>query len=156
VKSIRLKYLSLSIFLSIGFCLNAQNDDATVTIVGNPLEADNNIGNNFNINASQTNQPPPLQYQQFAPQEQNIEPTLENGFHMRFQLESPASVERVSSVGSSGSSTSYVGGGYSGGTKVKKRTISMSEKSFNFKKRLKNKLPKKKKKYHPTLCEKFR
>lgn len=135
------------------FSLRAQNNEATVTIVGNPIEADN-IGNNF-ANALQEKQPPPPVYQQLATTDQNIEPTLENGFHMRFQLESPASVERVTNVGSSSSSYSS-GSGSGGGTKARKHTISMNERSFNFKKKLKNWLPKRKKKYHPTLCEKFR
>jgi hypothetical protein len=155
VKSIRLKYLIFCSLLPINFCLLAQNNDATITIVGNPLETDNNIGNNFNNNASQTVQPPPPSQQQLAPIDQNIEPTLENGFHMRFQLEYPASVERVTT--STASSVSYSsGGGNSGGMKIKKKSISMTERSFNFKKKLKNWLPKRKKKYHPTLCEKFR
>jgi hypothetical protein len=150
VKNIRLKYITFFSLLFIDFCLHAQNNDATVNIVGNPLSNDN-PDNNFSNNVIQ-NAPPPPVYQQFATTDQNIEPTLENGFHMRFQLESPASVERVTSIGSSSS----FAGGSAGGTKVRKRTISMSERSFNFKKKLKNWLPKRKKKYHPTLCEKFR
>jgi hypothetical protein len=153
VKNIRLKYFITLSTLLINFCLDAQNDDAVITIVGNPLEADNNIGNNFNT-ALQSNQPPPPVYQQLAPTDQNIEPTLENGFHMRFQLENPASVERVTNLGSP--SAGYSGSSSGGGAKARKRTITMSERSFNFKKKLKNWMPKRKKKYHPTLCEKFR
>lgn len=138
------------------------NNDAIVTIVGNPVDNNDNNGNQFaNSNiANQTNLPPPPAQQQYAPIEQNIEPTLENGFHMRFQLESPGSVERLNTVSGSSSATTYAAGssGYSGsgGAKVKRRSATMAERSFNFKKKVKTVLPKRKKRYHPTLCEKFR
>jgi hypothetical protein len=145
------KYFTLFSFVLLTFSAYSQNnEEATVTIIGNAI--DNNYANQFN--PVQNSVPPPPEQQQFAPINQNIEPSLENGFHMRFQIESPGSAERMSSVNSS--SVSYSGSGSGGGMKVKKRSISLSEKSFNIKKKLKNKIPKRKKKYHPTLCEKFR
>lgn len=134
------------------------NTDAIVTIIGNP--ADNNVNdNNVNVNyannmANQPKDPPPPQQQQLAPVDQNIEPTLENGFHMRFQIESPGSVERMTSVSTSTGSSG--GSAASSGGKARKHAVTMAERSFNMKKKLKNWLPKRKKKYHPTLCEKFR
>jgi hypothetical protein len=134
------------------FCVKSQNDnsEATVTIIGNPVENEN-LGN-LPVNNFQTNQPPPPEQQQYAPKQENIEPTIENGFHMRYQIENPASVERVSNAGTS-SSSSYSS---SGGAKSRRHVISMTQRSFNFKKKFKNLMPKRKKKYHPTLCEKFR
>jgi hypothetical protein len=158
VKKFKLKYLFFHLFLLASLSAFCQNNEATVTIVGNSSDNDNN-GNQYSGNANQTNAPPPPAQQEFAPVDQNIEPTLENGFHMRFQIENPASVERLSSVSSSyaGSSSSYSGGGGGGSAvKARKRAVTMTERSFNFKKRLRSWLPKRKKKYHPTLCEKFR
>lgn len=138
------------------------NNDAIVTIVGNPVDNTDNNSNQFaNSNSvNQSNLPPPPAQQEYAPIEQNIEPTLENGFHMRFQLESPGSVERMNTINNSGSATTYAPGssGYSGtsGAKVKRHSATIAERSFNFKKKMKTVLPKRKKKYHPTLCEKFR
>jgi hypothetical protein len=136
----------------VSVCGYSQDNEATVTIVGNPVNIDN-IGNQFNnVNVYQTNDPPPPAQQQFANPDQNIEPTLENGFHMRFQLESPGSVERISGV-----SSSYSGGSSSAAAgRSRKHTTSLAQKSFNFKKKLKKWIPERKKKYHPTLCEKFR
>ena len=147
-------------FAVISVRSQSANTDAVVTIIGNP--ADNNVNdNNVNVNyannmANQPNNPPPPQQQQFAPIEQNIEPTLENGFHMRFQIESPGSVERMASVGTSSGSSSSGGASVSSGGKARRHAVTMTERSFNMKKKLNNWLPKRKKKYHPTLCEKFR
>jgi hypothetical protein len=143
-------YLFFHSFIFASLTAYCQNNEATVTIVGNPVDQ----GNQYS-NAYQTNEPPPPAQQQFATTEQNIEPTLENGFHMRFQLESPGSVERINSVNTASSFSSGSGAG-GAGVKVKKRSVSISERTFNVKKKLKNKMPKFKKKYHPTLCEKFR
>ncbi|MCW3071045.1 MAG: hypothetical protein JWO44_935 [Bacteroidetes bacterium] len=160
MKNFRLTYLFFSSFTLASLCGYSQNNEATVTIVGNPVDNDP-TGNQFsNINYQTNAPPPPPAQQEFAPVNENIEPTLENGFHMRFQIESPGSVERLSGAGTStpSSSGSYYSAGSGGGSgaKVRKRAISMTERSFNFKKKLKNWMPKRKKKYHPTLCEKFR
>jgi hypothetical protein len=154
VKKLKLKYLVFNSLMLVPFGAFCQNNEATVTIVGNPVDNDNQ-GNQYSN--YQTNQPPPPAQQELAPLEQNIEPTLENGFHMRFQLESPGSVERLNAVSaSSSSSSSYSGSGGGTGLKVKKHSVSMAQRSFNFKKKLKNWMPKRKKTYRPTLCEKFR
>jgi hypothetical protein len=147
----KFKYLISCCLALISFSAFSQNnEEATVTIIGNAI--DNNIGNQFN--PVQAKEPPPPEQQQYAPINQNIEPTLENGFHMRFQVEGSGSSDRGNSVGSS--SVSYGGSGAGGGARVHKHSASLSERTFNFKKKLKNKIPKRKKKYHPTLCEKFR
>lgn len=154
MKKIKIKYLFFHLFVFASICVYSQNNEATVTIVGNPVDNDNNQGNQFQNNRYQSNPPAPAQ-QQFAPVNENIEPTLENGFHMRFQIESPGSVERLSGVSSSSASYAAGSGGASS-VRLKKRSVSLAERNFNLKKKMKNWLPKRKKKYHPTLCEKFR
>lgn len=142
------RYLVILPFLLIVLSARSQNNnsESSVTIIGDPVIIENN-GNVISNN--QQSGPPPAPMQQLAPRQDNIEPNLENGFHMRFQVEN-TSVEKVNSLNSSSFSSS------GGGAKAKKRTISMTQRSFNFKKKLKNWLPELKKKYHPTLCEKFR
>ncbi|MCW3101717.1 MAG: hypothetical protein JWO09_157 [Bacteroidetes bacterium] len=158
MKTFRLTYLFFYLFALASLCGYSQNNEATVTIVGTPVDNDP-AGNQYSNVNYQTNAPPPPAQQQLAPINENIEPTLENGFHMRFQIESPGSVERLSGVGGSApSSGSYYAAGSGGGSgaKVRKRAVTMTQRSFNFKKKLKSWMPKRKKKYHPTLCEKFR
>ena len=145
MRKFRLKYLVFHFLLLVAFSVHSQSNEATVTIIGNAL---NNTGNQFN--PVQNNEPPPPEQRQFSTTDQNIEPTLENGFHMRFQVESNAAVKE-NSMASSGSSS-----GIGGGIKAHKRLINFSQRTFNAKKKIRNKLPKRKKKYHPTLCEKFR
>ena len=92
---------------------------------------------------------------------QNIEPTLENGFHVRFELNQASQeydIQKADNpaviVGISSGSTSSSGGGASVG-KPKKHNTTLSERSFNTKKKLKTWLPKRKKRYHPHLCGRF-
>ena len=159
MKTSRLKYLIFLNLLLVAFRASAQpdnntNNDATVTIVGNiPDNNDNNLPGNYSTQTT-NDQPPPPQQQQLAPNADNIEPTLENGFHMRYQIQSPGSAERMTSVGSSG----YTAGSSSvaGSGKSKRHGSTLSEWSFNFKKKFKNWCPHRKKKYHPSLCEKFK
>ncbi|HEX8515698.1 MAG TPA: hypothetical protein VF868_05815 [Bacteroidia bacterium] len=149
------KYLFFHFLTFTSFTAFCQNNEAMITIVGNPVD---NINQVQYLNNYQENNPPPPEQQQFAPIQQNIEPSLENGFHMRFQLESPGSVERLSGVTSSSHASSSYSSGSGGGSgiRVKKHSVSMAQRTFNFKKKIKNWLPERKKKYHPTLCEKFR
>ncbi|MCW3085221.1 MAG: hypothetical protein JWP12_2587 [Bacteroidetes bacterium] len=157
MKTFRLKYLIFLNLLLVAFRASAQpdnntNNDATVTIVGNiPDNNDNNLPGNYSTQTTNDQPPPPAQ-QQLAPKNDNIEPTIENGFHMRYQIQSPGSAERMVSVGSSSAGGSSV----SSGAKSKRHAVSLAERSFNFKKKFKNWCPHRKKKYHPTLCEKFK
>lgn len=81
---------------------------------------------------------------------QYIEPTLENGFHMRFPIEADGPKPSTDRLGSSG----YTSVGGSGIAKSRKAT-SVSKHSFNLKKKLKCWFPKRKKKYRPNLCVDF-
>jgi hypothetical protein len=136
-----------------------QSNQAVVTIIGN-APADN-LGNQFNndphdfINSNPYNENDAPQMQQQMTS-QNIEPTLENGFHIRFELNSEKTGEEIiaSSLTASTSSGASSGGGASVG-KTRKHTTTMAERSFNTKKRLKSWLPKRKKRYHPHLCGRF-
>lgn len=145
---------------------------AVVTIVGDVGQTNNSndfVNTDYNPYAANTSNSPPVYYQQANlnnqqvqdtnsdasasanPDQATIEPTLENGFHVRFQLEETAGTDRVSSSGymSSGSSSSASPG------KVPKHAVTMAERSFNFKKKMRSWLPKRKKKYRPHLCGRF-
>ena len=118
-----------------------QSNQAVVTIVGN-APADN-LGNSYhndpndfiNSNPYSENNEPQQQQQMTS---QNIEPTLENGFHIRFELNSQKTEEEIlaSSLTASTSSSSSSGGGASV-ARAKKHSPSIAERTFNTKKRLK-------------------
>lgn len=139
-----LKY-SILVFVSvIAWNVDAQtspNNQAIVTIIGDPVQSDNPFVDNT---------APPAK-QQVSPSSQTIEPTLENGFHMRFE----AGADQYINHGGTTSYSAVSSGGASYGGKTKKHTTSMSERSFNLKKRFKSWLPERRKKYHPHLCGRF-
>ena len=147
--TLRLKYyLFCSLLLGVLF-LKAQepNDDnqAVITIIGNdPLQTDN-AHDFINTNPYYQTKEPPSQQQQIQPN-QNIEPSLENGFHMRFEVSYAQPIEQWGS-------SSFSSG--SDGNKVKRRGSKLAELSINAKKHLKRWLPARKKKYRPTLCGRF-
>lgn len=136
------------------------NPQAIVTIVGgDPVQSTNTndfVNNDVNPYQDNNTNSPPSNNQNAAlnqPQQQAvIEPSLENGFHVRFQIESnvTASTEKAPSAGGYMSSGSSAGSG-----KSPKHTVTMTERSFNFKKKMRSWLPKHKKKYRPHLCGRF-
>jgi hypothetical protein len=134
-------------------------NQAVVTIVGNAPESYNTndfVTTNSNPYAENTNNAPKAE-QELTAQNQNIEPTLENGFHMRFELNSQQAVEPAIIAGysmPSNSSSSSASGSSSSG-KVKRHSPTMAERTFNAKKRFRSWMPKRKKKYHPHLCGRF-
>lgn len=155
MKSIRLKYCFLSVvsFLTVSVYSQQTNLDnqAVVTIVGDAPDMNNNDVHDFiNSNPYSENNEPQIQQQMTV---QNIEPTLENGFHIRFELNSSKTEEPIVSSGFSSSSSS--GGGSASVGKTKKHGTTLSERSFNAKKRLKSWLPDRKRRYHPHLCGRF-
>ncbi|HET6226442.1 MAG TPA: hypothetical protein VFF27_09200 [Bacteroidia bacterium] len=146
------KYLVVAILLfgSVLFLNGQTSSNATVTIVGGDP--------NENVTVEPSSNPP--EGGQIA-DPQNIEPTLENGFHIRYRIdtpqkeEAPAANEYASLSSTPGGSTGSYSGS-SGGVKVKKKHIAtMSERSFNLKKRLNAWMPKRKKKYRPNICGRF-
>lgn len=152
MKSSALKYYSFFLFILLSKVFFAQQDNqSVVTIIGDPIGNDNGSGNNFNPYQQQANMPPP-QNQELIQTNMLIEPSLDNGFHMRFEVGvDQTEVNSFSSKPSLSSSSSS--GGVS--VKVKKRQPSLNERSFNLKKRLKSWLPKRKKRYRPNLCGRF-
>ena len=160
LRSITFKYYFLSTFTLIGVGLAAQTsqeNQAVVTIIGGT--PDNNVSNNDAHDFIQSN---PYN-ESNAPQTQemtqgNSEPSLENGFHMRYELNAPKQDEPLLVAGISAShegAPHASGGGASAVGRSKKRGPSMTERSFNVKKRLNTWLPKRKKRYHPHLCGRF-
>ena len=160
--STRLKYCLSSALTLVTFSAFSQtgnqSNQAVVTIVGNAPDVINT--NDFvNTNPVADNNDEPQVQQQLTAQNNNIEPTLENGFHMRFELNSQQAIEPIILAGistptSSSSGTSSGGSSMSSG-KSKKHGTSLAERSFNTKKKIRSKLPKRKKKYHPHLCGRF-
>jgi hypothetical protein len=135
-----------------------QSNEAVVTIVGNAPDANNtNDFVNTNPYAGNNDNNAPQMQQQLSAQNNNIEPTLENGFHVRFEVNSQQAVEPTSIAGFapvSASSSGSSGSGYSSG-KSRKHGVTMAERTFNAKKKFRSKVPKRKKKYHPHLCGRF-
>ena len=146
--------ISLAVVLVWHINANAQetntNNQAIVTIIGDPVQA-NTSGDFINTNPYTENNAPPAQQQIAKSDNQNIEPTLENGFHMRFEVNSD-----YVNHGGSLSSSAYSSSGSGSSAKAKKQhSITIAERSFNAKKRIKSWLPEHKKKYHPHLCGRF-
>ncbi len=145
------KYCLMCLVLMATLDIGAQtnpNTQAIVTIIGDPIQASNYsdfVGTNpyGEINA------PPVQ--QKLTENKTIEPTLENGFHVRFEVGSDQYINH----GGSTSYMAYAGSSDDDFSKAKKHSINMTERSFNAKKRIKSWLPTHKKRYRPHLCGRF-
>ncbi len=162
VASKRFKY-----YWSVAFCLpafavssqtNAQGNQSVVTIVGDAPQtnADNDPNDFINSNPYNEVNEPQIQQQMTA---QNIEPTLENGFHIRFELNQASQEYNIKKADPSGLSSGFTstssGGGSTSVGKTKKHVTSIDERAFNTKKKMKRWLPKRKKRYRPHLCGRF-
>lgn len=164
MESKRFKYC-----LSIVFCLpafavfsqtNAQSNQSVVTIVGDAPQtnADNDPNDFINSNPYSENTEPQIQQQMTA---QNIEPTLENGFHIRFELNQASQEYNIKKpdpgalASGFASTSSSSGGGSASVGKTKKHGTSIDERTFNAKKRFRTWFPKRKKRYRPHLCGRF-
>lgn len=143
--SIRHKcYFMLAFLMSVSFCMLSQtiSSKATVTIIGDPLDN--------SANADITEDTPPDKNQQFtAPQQ--IEPTFENGFHIRYDIffsEQKTDAPDTEKM-------EYNGGSRSSKKIKRKHVVTLAEMQFNLKKRMKTWLPQRKKKYRPHVCGRF-
>lgn len=154
VKSSHVGYYFLTLLLFGGslFMSGQSISNSTVTIIGGDPGVENS---GADPNASLA---APPDGGQFA-DPQNIEPTLENSFHIRYRIDTRSKEEEkqvsdeYASI-STGTISSRMGS--SGGTKIKrKRAASLAEFSFNLKKRYKAWMPKRKKKYRPNVCGRF-
>ncbi len=146
---IKLRYYFFCSLLPLAFDLKAQETDENsqnvVTIIGNDPVQSNNTNDFVNTNPYDQLKEPPSK-QQKVQKNQNIEPTLENGFHMRFEV-SLSPTEKQTGSSSTSSSDDY--------SKVQKNGIKLAERSFNAKKRFRRWFPARKRKYHPTNCGRF-
>lgn len=160
----RFKYCLSVILCLIAFSVisqtSNQSNQSVVTIVGDAPQTNNDNDPNDFINSnpySETTEPQ-IQQQMTA---QNIEPTLENGFHMRFELNQASQEYSIKkpdpgalASGFASTSSSSSGGGASVG-KSKKHGPTLDERTFNAKKRFRTWFPKRKKRYRPHLCGRF-
>ena len=137
-------YLVFGFVVAVPFWLFSQiSGQATVTVIGDPVMDQLN-------NTTIPDKAPPDKDQQFV-SPKNIDPTFENGFHIRYE------------IGSTDSEVEYNGAkkdayaSLSGGSKKirKKHLPTLSVYTFNLKKRYKNWVPKVKKKYRPHVCGRF-
>jgi hypothetical protein len=127
------------------------SDQAVVTIIGDdPVEA-NNAHDFVNTNPYDQSKAPPQNQKVINDDQEVIIPSIENGFHMRFEITYSKPVERLGGAAYVSSSSEYD----DEFQKAKKRTISMNERKFNAKKKLRKWLPQRKKKYRPTICGRF-
>lgn len=135
--------LLLGVYNSIGQP-NNENNQALIVIIGNPIPSDN-INDFINTNPYPRESAPPVKKK--SDNNLIIEPTLENGFHMRFEVGSSQSIDQLSSSSFSSSSDSS--------WKTRKTSVSFSQLSFNFKKKFRTWFPERKKKYKPHRCGRF-
>lgn len=144
--AIRLKYFLFCCMLCIASCLYSQDieEQSVITIIGDDDFALNNT-NPY----EQSNTPP--QNQKIINDNQKItSPSLEHGFNMRFESAYSKPAERL---GGGGSSFAVNYNMYDDDDEAgQKSTASISERKFNAKKKLRKWLPKRKKKYRPTMC----
>lgn len=140
------------LFCSITYHTFSQGN--TVTIIGDPVTEIAPNSNSGGGNPYLQNTTPPEKGNELA-RPQEIEPTFENGFHIRYEVKEPEKVEeRPSSTGYE--YASIVAGGGGAGTKIKrKHVVTFTERTFTFKKKVKTWMPKRKKKYRPNVCGRF-
>lgn len=134
-------------------CLNAQEsfDQSVVTIIGDdPVEA-NNTHDFVNTNPNSQSANPPEDQKIINDNQDVMNPSLENGFQMRFEVTYVRPVERLGGTSFAPSAKSY-NDDYE---TSKKRTVTLTERKFNAKKKFRKWIPKRKKKYRPTLCGRF-
>lgn len=146
---IKYYFLTLSLLTAPLFLRGQSSSNATVTIIGDP------VAESAPTDPSISPIPPENGGQLADPQ--NIEPTLENSFHIRYRIETPQKEKEADAVNEYASlSTSTGPATSSGGTKIKRRHIvTLEERRFNFKKKYKALMPKRKKKYRPNVCGRF-
>ena len=143
-------YLFCPLLICIA-CVKAQesneNSQAVISIIGDDPIQTNNTHDFINTNPYEQVEAPPDQKQKVQ-KNQHIEPTLENGFHMRFEVSSFQPIEQMGSSSFSSRQEEY-------GRRSKKREKGFNERAINAKKRLKRMLPARKKRYRPYLCGRF-
>ena len=149
--TIGLKYYLFCSLLFCIVCLKAQeangNSQAVISIIGDDPIQSNNTHDFINTNPYNQSEAPPDQKQKVQ-KNQNIEPTLENGFHMRFEISSFQPIEQMGSSSFSSFEDDYE-------KNVKRRGKKLNERNLNIKKRIKRALPTSNKRFRPYLCGRF-
>lgn len=126
-------------------------EQSVITIIGDEsLDAENT--HDF-VNTNPYEQPiaPPTNQKIVNDNQKGVTPSFDNGFNMRFESGYSKPVERLGGSSFAVNSNMY-DDDYE---KAKKHTASTNERIFNAKKKLRKWLPKRKKKYRPTMCGRF-
>jgi len=152
VLTLRFKYcLFCSLFLWV-LNLKAQVPDesnqAVITIIGDDPVPTTNAHDFITTNPYPESEEPPGKHEKVQ-KSQNIEPTLENGFHMRFDVTLSKPVENT------GATTYLPPFTNDDNSKPDKKIASLAQRKFNAKKRLRKWFHPRKKKYRPTMCGRF-
>jgi hypothetical protein len=127
-----------------------QYQNANINLVqGNQFENNINIAesnpqviDNNDNNPPQINQAPQQMQSPAAPSNQTIEPTLSNGFHIRFNLDEPSTSDKQTT---SARTVSY----------KSSKSKGSAHNSFKVKRRFKHLFPHSKGKYKTSLCYNF-
>jgi hypothetical protein len=126
---------------------SGDDNQAVISIIGADPVQSNNAHDFINTNPYYQTKIPPDQKTKVQ-KNQNIEPTLENGFHMRFEISANQPIEQIGTSSFSPSDDDY-------GEIGKKHGNKIGAHKSNLKRRLKRLFPARQKKYRPTLCGRF-
>jgi hypothetical protein len=153
MSAMRLNYFffCLMIFGASHLYSQEAEEQSVITIIGDEsLDAENT--HDF-VNTNPYEQPiaPPANQKIINDNQKGVTPSFDNGFNMRFESSYSKPAERLGGSSFAVNSNMY-DDDYE---KAKKHTASITERAFNAKKKLRKWLPKRKKKYRPTMCGRF-
>lgn len=153
MSAIRLTYFFFCLIICGLGHLSAQEaeEQSVITIIGDESIDAENTHDFVNTNPYQQSAVPPTN-QKIINENQLVLPvSSDNGMSMRFENGYYKPSERLGGGAFVVNSTMY-DDDYE---KTKKRTVGLTERTFNAKKKLRKWLPKRKKKYRPTMCGRF-
>lgn len=133
--------------------LSAQEaeEQSVITIIGDEFVDADNTHDFVNTNPYEQLIAPPANQKIINDNQKVVTPTFDNGFNMRFESGYSKPAERLGGSSFVVNSNMYE----DDYEKSKKHTASITERAFNAKKKLRKWLPKRKKKYRPTMCGRF-
>ncbi len=151
VIQINIKYYYFSYLLIISMHLMAQKPDeynsSVVSIIGDDPVQLNSAHDFINTDPYYQTKVAPTAKQKLQ-QNQNIESTLENAFHMRFEVSYSQPIEQIEQSTLLFNDDNAV-------NRIKKQSMKYNKYTINMKKRIKSWLPRYHKKYRPHLCGRF-
>lgn len=152
MSAIRLTYFFFCL-IGCGLNLFAQEaeEQSVITIIGDEFVDAENTHDFVNTNPYQQSLAPPVNQKIINENQRGMSASVDNGVSMRFENGYYKPAERLGGGSFAVNSTMY-DDDYE---KVKKRTVGLTERTFNAKKKLRKWLPKRKKKYRPTMCGRF-